>query len=268
MDASVIRVKIDLVLRLIDTTTGAAVNEMNVKFIEDGCEVKPLYKGDGTFIFINKGRDRTLMHIRAYGYEDIDVDVNYEELDIRTPTCDVFLIPSEKVIRGEPVLGIFGTLPSLGSIDAINLTRPVCSLNEFDAKKKLMSVFSFVAGKKITLDDVYYAIASTDEKSYERIVVTDQSGDNKVVLKDLITSEIKPNRKIYRLQYGNVDKAGRFIFRVRDNATELKYLLRFTVGDETYFRRLDLRQEYGEIDLMKEAERLSDLEPAKEVDSE
>lgn len=267
MSASVIRVKIDLVLRLIDTTTGAAASEINVKFIEKGCEVKPLYKGDGTFIFINKGRENTLMQIRAYGYEDIDIAVNYEELDEKAPTCDVFLIPSEKVISGEPVLGISGNLPSLKSIDAVNLMRPVCSLNEFEPKKKLLSVFSFVAGKKITLDDVYYGLASTDEKSYEEFVVTDQSGDNKVVLKDLIQTEIKPNRKIFRLLYGNVKEDGNFIFRIRDDATVLKYLIRFRAGDETYFRVIDFREENGKIDLMEKAERLTDLEP-KEVESE
>lgn len=268
-DECVIRVRIDLLIRLIDTTTGASVNEMNTEFIRDGEIVKPIYKGDGNFIFINTGRENGLMQIKAYGYEEKTVSINYEEMSENTPESDVFLIPSESTLRGGPIIGISGNLPSLKSIDAINILRPLCSFAEFNAKKNEISVFGFVAGKDVTLDDMYYAMTKMDEKSYESFAVADQSGDNKAILKGPLQGETRPNQKIYRLLFGDVTEDGSFVFRVRDDATEIRYLIRFTVGDDTYFRLIDFHKTYGEIDLMEEAQKVeAELPPEQESGTE
>lgn len=263
-DECVIRVRIDLLIRLIDTTTGASVNEMNTEFIRDGSTMTPVYKGDGNFIFINTGRENGLMHIKAYGYEEKTIYVNYEELAEYTPECDVFLIPSESTIKGEPIISISGNLPSLKSIDAINVLRPLCSFAEFNAKKKEISVFGFVAGKDVELGDMHYAMTKMDEKSYESFEVADQSGANKAILKDPLQGETKPNQKIYRLLFGDVKDDGSFVFRVRDDATEIRYLLRFVAGDDTYFRLIDFHKTYGEIDLLEEAQKVEVEEPPEE----
>ena len=251
-----IRVRIDLYVRLIDTTTGRAVNELNVQFLKDGYPTKPVYKGDGNFIFINTGRENGLMHIKAYGYEEIDVPINYEELGEVSPERDVFLIPSEDTKRGESVIGISGILPSLKTIDAVNLSRSLFSFSDYNVKKNEMTVFGFVAGKTVRFDDVYYGMTAPDEKSFDSFTVANQSGDNKAVLKEPLVGEAKPNRKIYRLLFGDVKKDGSFVFRVRDDAAVLNYLIRFTVGDDTYFRIIDFRQTYGTVDLMEDAVKL------------
>jgi len=264
----VIRVRIDLLIRLIDTTTGSSVNEVNVSFTKDGVQQRSQYKGDGNFIFINTGRVNGLMHIKAYGYEEKDVLIDYEKLGENTPESDVFLIPSESTVKGEPVISISGKLPSLESVDAINLLRPLCNFAEYNQKKREISVFGYVAGKDVKLDDRYYGMTKMDEKSYDSFVVAQQSGDNKAVLEEPLQSEAKPNQKIYRLLFGDVKDDGSFVFRVRDDATEIRYMLRFVAAGDTYFRVIDFRKTYGEIDLMEDAVKLEVETPQDETSND
>lgn len=269
MGDCIIRVRIDLLLRLIDTTTGASVNVANVEFSKGGVILKPEYKGDGYFIFINCGRENGLMHIKAFGYEEADITIDYEQLNEHSPESDVFLIPSESTARGEPVIGITGNLPSLKSIDAINLMRPLCSFSEFNAKKNELSVFGYVAGKNVKLEDTYYGLTSLDESTYESFAVASQSGDNKAILKEPLQGEIRPNQKIYRMLFGSVKKDGSFIFRVRDDATEIRYLLRLrTKRGATYFRVIDFHKTYGVIDLMEEAKKAVVKKPVEDKKTE
>ncbi len=268
MGDCVIRVRIDLIIRLIDTTTGASIDESNSEFIKDGSIQKPIYKGDGNFVFVNTGRENGLMHIKVYGYEETDIPIDYEKLSEVSPQRDVFLIPSESTAKGEPIISISGNLPSLKSIDAINLMCPICSFSEFNAKRKEMTVFGYVAGKNVKLSDTYYGMAKLDEKSYENFVVADQSGNNKVILKEPLQEGTKPNQKIYRLLFGYVNDDGRFSFSVRDDATEIKYLLRIEVGEDIYFRIVDFHETYGEIDLLDGAEKLVVEIPEEEKSEE
>ena len=70
MEAFVIKARLDLLVSLVDTTTGATVNERNVSFLRDGQPVRPEYRGNGTYVFINTGREDFLMQIKVYGYEE------------------------------------------------------------------------------------------------------------------------------------------------------------------------------------------------------
>ena len=64
MDASVIHQKLDLLIRLIDTTTGAVVEEKNVRFFKDGEAVRPIRRGSGNYVFLNTGR-KDVIHQRT-----------------------------------------------------------------------------------------------------------------------------------------------------------------------------------------------------------
>ena len=126
MAASVIRAKLDLLIRLYDTTTGATVDERNVLFMRDGVPVRPESRGAGVYVFINTGREDFLMQIDVYGYDRYRTVIRYEELDEGLPACYVFLMPSENTIRGRNTLSFSGTLPFLKSIEAVNLNRSLC----------------------------------------------------------------------------------------------------------------------------------------------
>ena len=117
--ASVIRAKLDLLIRLVDTTTGAAVDERNVGFMRNGEPVRPDGRGNGIYLMINTGREDFLMQVKVYGYEDMSLKISYAELDARLPEVTVFLIPSEDTLRGGGVLSFSGILPFLEAIEAV-----------------------------------------------------------------------------------------------------------------------------------------------------
>ena len=67
MNASVIRFRLDLLVRLIDTTTGGSVEERNVRFFRDGKVVRPATRGGGNYVFLNCGRMDTIPSGCPYG---------------------------------------------------------------------------------------------------------------------------------------------------------------------------------------------------------
>ena len=76
--ASVFGSKLDQLIRLFDTTTGADIDERNVVFKRDGMPVRPEPRDTGTYIFINTGREDFLMRIEVFGYEVYETRVSYE----------------------------------------------------------------------------------------------------------------------------------------------------------------------------------------------
>jgi hypothetical protein len=238
--ASVISAKLDLVVRLIDTTTGAIIDERNVLFMRDGEPCKPEPRGSGVYIFINTGREDFLMQIKVYGYDDFRKEVHYEELDERQPTVNVFLMPSENTSKGEEVLCLSGTLPFIKNIEAVNLNASLCLANEFDKKKKTMKVFR-AGGSSVDLDDIYYGLLHTDKMNYEKIEVTGSAAPQSVILKEAIQEEFSSNSPIMRILFGSVDEDGHYVLKVRDNAKDIRYLVRYEVGDEVRFQTVDFR---------------------------
>ena len=79
MDASVIRCKLDLLVRLIDTTTGAEIEERNVQFFRDHKPVQPVPRGNGNYVFLNCGREDGSLDIKVWGFDPCQVSVEYDE---------------------------------------------------------------------------------------------------------------------------------------------------------------------------------------------
>jgi hypothetical protein len=251
MNASVIRAQLGLLIRLMDTTTGAAVEERNVQFFSDGQRVHPAPRGNGCFVFINIERVNFRLSVRVSGFEKHDLDVRYEELDDRIPTCDIFLIPSEKNAKGDTVTSIFGNLPFLESIEAVDLGSVVCRLSDYNEKKLTMSVIK-PAGKLLELDYMHYALLKADRKSYEKIVVSGINPEQKIILKDALQTPYTVNSPICRVIFGKVDNKGNYLLRVRNDAEEKKFLVRYTVKGTVYFQQMDLgNPENTKLDIEK-----------------
>ncbi len=240
MAASVINSRLDLMVRLIDTTTGAIVDERNVFFTRNGLTVKPEPRGTGIFIFINTGREDFLMRTEVYGYEPVETRVIYESLDERIPVVNLFLMPSESMFRGEGLISFSGTLPFLKKIEAVNLNEPVCICNDYDPKKLTAKVFRTGAGK-IEMNDIYYGLLASDKQSFEKIEVTESVSPQSVRLKEALKEEFTPNNPVMRILFGSVSADGDYVLRVRDNGKDLMYLVRYEVNDEVRFQTVDFR---------------------------
>ncbi len=241
MIASVIGAKLDLLVRLVDTTTGADVKESNVLFLKDDKPIRPERRGTGTYVFINTGREDFLMRIRVTGYEEYKVFVDYSSLDQHLPICDAFLIPSENLPGGLSHATLKGNLPFLKSIEAINLQNPLCSFQAYDVKKNLMSVYNATGGV-VHLISGCYGLFDREKKKYEKIEVTGTVTSQSFRLKDPVSAEVVQGSPVCRIVYGSVSEDGDYLLRVSDDATELMYLVRFASDEEEYFQMADMHK--------------------------
>ena len=232
--------RLDLLVRLIDTTTGAAVEESNVMFLRDGIQVRPEPRGDGQYVFINTGREDFLMRIVVYGFDEYSTFVEYGLLDERLPVCDVFLMPSENTFRGQTLLRFEGTLPFLKTIEAVSLSRMVCTFSAYEPKKRLLQVFS--GGERSHLEEKFYGILNADRTGYEKIEIERTVTDRSVSLKKPITGEFAVNSPITRIIHGTVSKDGGYLIKVRDDGEDQRYIVRYEVGEETLFQTVDFRE--------------------------
>ena len=242
MAASVIRAKLDLCVRLFDTTTGATVDERNVLFMRDGVPVRPDSRDTGTYVFINTGREDFLMRIQVYGYDSYEVAVHYEELDERLPVCYVFLMPSENTLRGRNTLSFSGTLPFLKKIEAVSLHRTICLTGDRNARTGDISVFH-PAGGTIELNEMIYGLLSADKQSYERIEIEKMISPKSVRLKRPLEGTFAPNLPIVRIVTGVVQDDGKYLLRVQDDGEDTRYLVRYEVGEEVRFQVVDFHDQ-------------------------
>ena len=267
---TVIRATLSVVLHLVDTTTGRDVEDTNVLFSKDVTTFKPMFKGSGNWGFIGLGKEDFLMHINAKGYDETDIDICDGTLDPRLPVLDVFLMPSEKNRAGGSVLEIYGTLPKLEHIEAINLNRPICGFSSFVEKrgKNILNLLPKTTGGRINLECMKYALLSETKERYEVFEVLSTETQTSVTIRSPVDAGHKVNEMIYRIVYGRAGPKGEFRLKVRDDSNTLQYLIHFRADGSDYFRQLDFHLECGKTDLLKDAFKVEPLEGKEEEKDE
>lgn len=237
MEASTIHHRLDLVLQLVDTTTGNAVGEQDVRFFIEGRQCWPIPRGGGNFVFINTGRSDCTLTLKVFGYEDTLVTVQYEKLDQVVPLLQVFLIPSENLAKGERLCSLTGKLQGLEEIEAVSLGQSNICFSDFNERKCLMKLF--LAKGRLSMEHVHYGLISGDRTHYEHFAVAEEVPPDTVKLREPLTETFPVNSPISRVIFGNVLPDGSYLLRVRDNAELLTYLVRYCVNGEIRFQIVD-----------------------------
>ncbi len=260
-----IRASLSVAIHLIDTTLGREIDETNIRFTNGDVILRPLFKGNGTWVFTNLSREDFLMHISASGYEEADIDIKFDTLDPKLPMLDVFLMPSEKNRAGGGILNIYGTLPELEAIEAVYLNRPICGFSSVLEKRGdvILSLIPKATGGRINLESMKYALLSETKERYEVFEVLKSETQTSVTIRSPLNGEHKVNEAIHRIIYGRAGPDGEFLLKVRDDSDTLPYLIRFVAEGSEYFRPIDFHLEHGEIDLMKGAKKVEPL-PGKD----
>lgn len=240
MEASTIHHRLDLVLQLVDTTTGNSVAEQDVRFFIGDRQCWPIPRGGGNFVFINTGRSDCTLTLKVFGYEDVQISVQYEKLDDVMPLLQVFLIPSENLAKGERLCSLTGRLQGLEQIEAVSLTQSNICFSDFNERKCLMKLF--LAKGRLSMENVHYGLISGDRTYYEHFAVTSEVPPDTVMLKEPLTGTFPINSPISRVIFGNVSPDGSYLLRVRDNAEMLVYLVRYQVNGEVRFQTVDFHQ--------------------------
>ena len=243
MGDGVIRHTLDLLINLYDSTTGKEVEDSTVSFTRDGDSFPGMYKGDGSYIFINAGRDNGLMRINVNGYENVDLSLDYEKLDKILPAIDVYLIPSENTSEGEALLTLKGRLSGLVSVEAVHPGRIVTTIRDLDQKRRVMTVF--MPNRRMNMTQSRYALLNAETQTFETIEVEAELSDKRVRLKQNPTEVFPPNSPICRIVYGHVKKDGSYLLRVRDDGKNLKYLVKYVVDGQNRYKVIDFHEPEG-----------------------
>lgn len=236
MDASVIHYRLDLLIRLIDTTTGFDVEERDVQFWRDGRSVKPVPRGSGNYVFLNCGRENSTLDVTVFGYDPCSVQIRYEELDSQLPIKEVFLIPSENTSRGLPVITFSGRIPGLTAIEAVSLSAPRCCISSFDERKRIMKLFKT---HRAGMEDIFYGLIHPDRQNYESFEVMKEISEDSVKIREPLKEPFSVNSPIARIIFGRVTPEGDFCIRVRDDSERLLYLVRYVKDDKNYYQTAD-----------------------------
>ena len=194
------------------------MEEPDVRFFIEGRQCWPIPRGGGNFVFINTGRRDSTLTMKVYGYETAVVDVQYEQLDNVMPLKQVFLIPSEKLAKGERLCSLTGTLQGLEEIEAVSLSQSNLCYSEFNEKKCLLKLF--LARGRLSME----------------------VPPNMVKLKEPLTETFTVNSPIARVVFGDVSPDGSYLLRVRDDAQMVRYLVRYRVNGEYRFQTVDFHQ--------------------------
>ena len=230
--------RLDLVVRLIDTTTGREISERNVCFKEEERLAPFLYKGDGTYILMNSIRASTTYTIQVFGYEDAMISVEYGESTNKYLMKEVPMIPKEIAYSYASVITMRGHLDGITEIDAIRLSLFDRTMKEYDNKR---NVINYYGGMEMTERE--YALLHKETMSYEIFRIKKVINKTSVLIRRPLEMPYAVKDPIMRIVKGKVMPNHEYILRVRDDGQKCVYLVRYKVNGNTYFKRVDFRNE-------------------------
>lgn len=230
--------KLDLVVYLIDTTTGYPIEQKEVIFRKNGSILAMLSRGAGTYILLNCDRTDAELEISIKGYHSRSLQLRYEELNSRYPILEVPMIPVLPTYGCTDICTLEGSEKGITDIAAISMTQTDAMLGAYNARKNTLRLF-----ESRRLDEERYAIFHKEIGEFEEFRIVRQLERGLMLqLENPLVRECKPEESIVRIVHGVTDAKGRYLLRVRRDGRGTKYLVRYTVRGKTEFRQI----EFGE----------------------
>lgn len=231
--------RLDLALRLVDTTSGRNVSGQGVKISMDGDPVPFGEKQDQILIFQNLGKRTFQLGITSREFEPMQIQVDLDGMKKELPLLEVHMIPSGQYLGGTEFLTIEGTLDGIQELSAVRMGENACLIREIDPRKRLIKVFN---PYHLAMDRVQYALVDPDQRRYESFRILRLTDDQ--TLKVDRTPEM-PFRNYFPItpQISGVARPdGSYCLRVRDEGEEARWLVRWVVRGEVKFREIDFRK--------------------------
>lgn len=226
--------KLDLIVHLLDTTTGLMISQREVIFSNGNHIVVMQERGDGTYILLNYGRVDMLLTIKVKGYLETVISVRYDELSPQYPTIEAQLIPVIKPYGYHDICSLEGIMPGISDIAAISLTETDAMLGAYNPKKTTIRLFS-----TRRLDENDYAVFHKESMEFEEFRIVKKAEKGLLLhIKEPLLMECKPEEGITRIVRGMTDINGRYLLRVRMDGKGTDYLVRYTVNGKTGYKRI------------------------------
>ncbi len=244
-----IRHRLDLAMRLVDSVSGRAIEERDVRFYSRSFEAMPLRKGGGIFLFLNTGREAHEIEVNVYGYEPRKFMLDYPEPEERLPIREVYLLPLDNPARDD-VLTLRGRLPGIKAIEAVSLKEAECYIKAFDARKRSMVVLNQRSSR---FHHIHYGLISREGTAYEHFEVEEELSLYEIKCRKALEREFQANQPVARVIFGQVTGQGEYVLKVPNGANAL-YLVRFEAEGKEYYQKVDFHAEGNLLECREPAE--------------
>lgn len=233
---AIVHHRLGLVLRLIDSTTGREIADRRCQIVTNpDIRVKPVARGDGTYLFLEIGRTDFEVDIHVYGYESRKEKVVFENLDENMPIKEVYLLPKAEMAMDDNIRTLRGKLPGIKEIEAVSLTSVVCNFKEYDKRNIILKMFN---QHNVKMKNIHYAIIDVNAMEYDCIEIKEELTTQEVRLKEKLEKEYTINQPIAGRIFGQVNDDGEYMLAVRVGRLA-NYLVRYVVDDTVHFKKID-----------------------------
>ncbi|MBQ7955240.1 MAG: hypothetical protein IJ282_05770 [Lachnospiraceae bacterium] len=223
--------KLDLIVRLVDTTTGKRVGQKQIVFKIENQIIPFLRRDEGLYILLNQGRNDMVLEISAVGYLPIKQKICYEELSPKFPEVEVPLIPEVSTNGFVDMLTLEGCCPGLTSIEAVSLKKSYGVVDGYQERKQALRLYY-----SKPLEESSYAILHEQQQEFEEFRIQKRLDKLSVRLTKPLTIPCRPEEKIARIVHGRVDADGRYLLRVLEEGGGTEYLVRYVVNGNASFK--------------------------------
>lgn len=228
-----IHYKLDLIVRLVDTTTGRRVEQRQIIFQSAGQVLPFLRRDDGVYVLLNHGRNDMQLEITATGYLPIKVSVHYEDLSETFPEIEAPLIPQVNAKGFIEMLTFEGCCPGLTSIAAVSLKRAYGTIAGYQEKKQILKLFY-----EKPLEENSYAVIHMEQQEFEEFQIKKRLDKLSIKLAAPLQTVCRPETRIARIVRGMVEPDGRYLLRVLEDGDGTEYLVRYVVKGKASFKRV------------------------------
>ncbi len=225
--------RLDLVIRLVDTTVGCPVTERQVLFRENGRTLSFLSRGAGTYVLVNGERKDRRILITVRGYLETTADICYEALTGRYPEVYVELIPERPKYGGCDFVDFNGNLSGISSVAAVCLSAPSAKAVSYNANKRQLRILP-----ARELDGKAYALIHAQADSFEEFRVASVKKKVLLQLEHPLETAFRPEEEIARIVRGRTEENGDYLLRLRVDGQGMQYLVRYVVNGKTNFKRV------------------------------
>ena len=231
--------RLDLALRLVDTTSGRNVSGRTAAAFINGEQVRFAEKSDHMLVFQNLPKRAFRLTVTSPAFETAEVEVDLDAFGKALPLLELHLIPSKGYPGGVEFLELEGILPGIGELSAVRLGDNACLIREFEPRKRMATVFN---PHHLALDRVRYAVVDPDKNLFEPFSVLRLVNDQTLKLDRILEMPFKNYFPITPQVFGVTRPDGSYCLRVRDDAEKAQWLVRWTVHGEPSFRVIDFRE--------------------------
>ncbi|MBQ2257164.1 MAG: hypothetical protein II247_00620 [Lachnospiraceae bacterium] len=225
--------KLDLIVHLVDTTTGYSVSQKQAVIRGNGETLVLLERGTGYYILINHGREDMHLEVNVKGYLPAEAEVSYANLSEDYPEVEIPLIPQIKSYGYTDLVTMEGNQSDIESIDAIPLHNPWAKTAGYVERKLLLKLFN---AKE--MNEQTYALYHEDKMQFEEFRIVQKKDKLTLKLFSPLVGDCKPEEQVTRIIRGKTDQEGNYLLRVREDGNGTEYLVRYVVRGNAKYKRI------------------------------